>query len=335
MIDDTTPIGSEGELISTYLAPLAEGFPGAYGLKDDCAVAAPRPGCEFVFKTDAIAAGVHFLPDDPPEDIAWKALAVNVSDLAAKAAEPVGYLMSLAFPQAPTHGWMRRFAGGLAEAQAAFGMHLMGGDTDRRPGPLAITPMVVGEVPAGKLIRRDTARVGGKIFVSGCLGDAALGLVLRRDPKSGARWGLGDADAAALVVRYLRPRPALGLRDALRLAAQASMDLSDGLVKDLGRMCRASGCGARVYAECLPVSRSAGKALSAEPDLFTKIVSAGDDYEVLATVHPDLAADFEACAEAAGVAVAEIGVIVAEAGVEVIAIDGHPISFPVTGYDHF
>src|SRR6478752_3266450 len=156
------------EAIIRYLAPLAR--------------FAPKPGTELVLKTDPVAEGVHFLADDAPEDIAWKALAVNVSDLAAKAARPLGYLMALSFPEAPLVAWLTRFAAGLQTAQSAFGCHLLGGDTDRRPGPLTITITIIGEVEAGRMVRRATARPGDALFVSGTLGDAALGLMLRKDP---------------------------------------------------------------------------------------------------------------------------------------------------------
>jgi len=335
MSDDATPIRSEGELIETYLAPLAAGYPGAFGLGDDCAVAAPRAGHEFVLKTDAIAAGVHFLPDDAPEDIAWKALAVNVSDLTAKAAHPVGYLLSLSFPAAPSHGWMRRFAAGLAEAQAAFGMRLWGGDTDRRPGPLSITPAVLGEVPAGRMLRRGTARPGDRIYVSGTLGDAALGLALRRQPGQAQHWRLVPEHAAFLVRRYLRPEPRTALVPVLREHAHAAMDLSDGLMKDLGRMCRASGCGAHIEMHRIALSAAAAVVLAADPARQSSIVAAGDDYEVLASVRPDVAEAFERAAARAGVEATAIGEMADGTDVWLRDVDGRAIHLPLTGYDHF
>ena len=167
-----------------------------------------------MLKTDPVAEGVHFLPDDAPEDIAWKALAVNVSDLAAKAARPLGYLMALSFPSAPAAAWLTRFAAGLQAAQSAFGCHLLGGDTDRRPGPLTISITIIGEVEAGRMVRRATARPGDVLFVSGSLGDAALGLALRKDPGAGgplaARARRGSASARALRAAATTPRPRTG-----------------------------------------------------------------------------------------------------------------------------
>ena len=201
-------------MIQTYFAPLAAGLPGAHGLLDDCASLPPRAGEDLIVTTDAIAAGVHFFPDDAAGDIAWKALAVNVSDLAAKGATPAAYVMALAFPEQPEPEWLRAFSHGLAEAQAAFGIKLAGGDTDRRPGPLAITITAFGYVPAGRMVRRATAGPGDSIFVSGTIGDSALGLQLRRDAELAARWGLDQAAAQALIARYLRPEPRVALGPA-------------------------------------------------------------------------------------------------------------------------
>src|SRR5262245_52266792 len=166
-------LGEAGEeaIIQGFLAPLAAGFPGAFGLKDDCALLTPEPGTELVLKTDPVAEGVHFLPDDAPGDVAWKALAVNVSDLAAKGATPIGYLMALSFPAPPSSEWLAAFAQGLEQAQRKFGCHLIGGDTDRRPGPITVSITVIGSVPQGGMVRRNTARPGDGVFVSGTLGD--------------------------------------------------------------------------------------------------------------------------------------------------------------------
>ena len=313
-----------------YLAPLAAGYPGAFGLQDDCALLTPPPGTQLVLKTDPVAAGVHFFADDAPEDIAWKALAVNVSDLAAKGAEPLAYLMALALPRAPARDWMRRFADGLRDAQAAFGCHLIGGDTDRTAGPLTIAITAIGSVPAGRMVRRATARAGDLLYVTGSIGDAALGLRLRRDAGVAASWGL-DADGAAyLIQRYLRPRPALGLREALRAHAGAAMDLSDGLVKDLGRMCAASGVGARIEAGRVPLSAPARAAVRARPALLVELLTGGDDYEVLIAVPPARRAAFEAMT-----GLASIGEIVSGNGVTVMDASGAPMTFARTGWDHF
>src|SRR5512145_1907018 len=247
------------EAIIALLAPLAEGHPGSFGLKDDCALLTPPPGTGLVLKTDPVAEGVHFLPGDAPEDIAWKALAVNVSDLAAKGAIPLAYLMALSFPEAPTHAWMARFVEGLRVAQARFGCHLIGGDTDRRPGPLSVSIAAIGTVEQGRMVRRTTARPDCTLLVSGTIGDAALGLALLKDPTLAEAWELSPAEADYLIRRYRRPEPRLALAPLLRRHAAAAMDLSDGLVKDLERMLRGSGIGGRLRAGDVPLSDPARK----------------------------------------------------------------------------
>jgi len=323
------------EAIVRLLAPLALGFPGAFGLQDDCALIAPEPGCELVLKTDPVAEGVHFLPGDAPEDIAWKALAVNVSDLAAKAARPVGYLMALSFPEAPTRAWVSRFVSGLDAAQRAFGCHLVGGDTDRRPGPLTVAISIVGAVETGHMVRRGTAGAGDALLVSGTLGDAALGLALRKEPRLAKVWGLSSAEAQHLRRRYARPEPRLALAAALRAQASAAMDLSDGLAKDLGRLCAASACAAHVRLADLPLSAGAAKALAADPTLDRHIVAGGDDYEVLASVPGQKVPAFQAMAAASGVVTTRIGATSVGAGILIEGRDGRPLSLERPGWDHF
>jgi thiamine-monophosphate kinase len=323
------------EDVQRLFAPLAAGFSGAFGLADDCALLAPEPGTELVLKTDPIAEGVHFLPDDAPEDIAFKALAVNVSDLAAKAATPVGYLMALAFPLPPTRAWLKRFAAGLKAAQERFGFHLLGGDTDRRPGPLSIDITVIGSVAKGAMVRRGTAGAGQAIFVSGTLGDAGLGLALRKDASRAAAWRISPSEAEFLRRRWLRPEPRLALGEALRQCAAAAMDVSDGLIKDLGRMVKASRCGARIHVADVPLSQACRKVLEAEPRLSEEVLAGGDDYEILAAVPLDKEKRFRARAAAAGVAVTRIGHMRRGAGVRIVGLDGRPVAPGVTGFDHF
>jgi thiamine-monophosphate kinase len=331
----TTRIDGEDDLVREFLAPLAAGFAGALGLKDDCAALAPTPGTELVLKTDPVVAGVHFFADDEPADIAWKALAVNVSDLAAKGATPRIYLMALSLPTAPERAWMAKFAAGLGEAQRAFGIQLAGGDTDRTPGQLSIAITVIGEVPAGRMVRRAAARVEQAIYVSGTLGESALGLALRTDAALAEQLGLTSDEAARAIGRYLRPEPRIGLAPALLAHAAAAMDLSDGLLKDLGRMCGASGVGARVVAADLPLSPALRRAIDAEPARVSAAIAAGDDYEILATVARESCAAFEAAARATGVAVTRIGEITATPEVCVLGADGAPLSPGQTGWDHF
>jgi thiamine-monophosphate kinase len=325
----------EDHIVASAFAPLSVDWPGAFGLRDDCASILPAPGHELVLKIDPVRAGVHFFADDAPEDIAWKALAVNVSDLAAKAARPVAYLLAMSFPERPHQHWLEGFSHGLAEAQDAFGMHLIGGDTDRADGPLSIAVTVIGEVPAGRMVRRDTAQPGDALYVSGQLGEAALGLAVRAGTHEAAAWNLSAVDRDGLRSRYLRPEPKLGLRTALRNFARAAMDLSDGLAKDLGRMCRASGCGGEVDVASLPLSATMARLLEATPSLMTRLVAAGDDYEILAAVAPENEADFVTSARAGGVDVVRIGRTRTAPGVSLRGPDGRELQLETTGYDHF
>jgi thiamine-monophosphate kinase len=327
----------EADIIQRYLAPLASGYAGAFGLRDDAAVMAVPPGFELITTMDAVASGVHFFPDDDAADIGWKALAVNVSDLVAKGAIPHTYLMSLAFPEAPKLEWLAQFAFGLGEAQVAFGMTLIGGDTDRRSGPVSITISAFGLVPMGAMVRRGTAQIGDKIFVSGSLGDAAMGLKLRGRTDDAVAWGLSADQHAYLVSRYLRPLPRLALAEALRRHARASMDVSDGLLKDLRRMTAASGVGASIDSARLPLSPAAARVLTAVPGEISAILAGGDDYEVLATVSPAHVAAFQTAARAARVTVTQVGQIVEGTGVSVKGADGSEMTFPpgTDGWDHF
>lgn len=328
-------MAGEADIIQGFFAPLAAGFDGAFGLKDDAATIAPPDGCEIVVTVDAIASGVHFFPEDDAADIGWKALAVNVSDLIAKGAAPHAYVMSLAFPDLPDSAWLLGFATGLAEAQRAFGITLIGGDTDRRPGPLAVTITAIGFVPSGRIVRRATAQVGDHVFVSGTLGDSALGLKLRWEAAAGAPFTVSAAHRSDLIGRYFRPRPPLALIPALRDFASASMDISDGLVKDLTRMVEASGTGALIDVDALPLSDAARAVIALKASEMATIATGGDDYQVLATVAPQNVAGFVAAANAADVRVAEIGRIIGGDGVVILGPDGNAISFACGGYDHF
>jgi thiamine-monophosphate kinase len=331
------------ETIVALLAPLTEGDPGAFGLKDDCALLTPEPGTELVLKTDPVAEGVHFLAGDTPEDIAWKALAVNVSDLAAKGATPIAYLMALSFPEAPSRRWLAAFAAGLRDAQTRFGCRLLGGDTDRRPGPLTISITAIGSVPQGQMVRRTSAQAGCTLLVSGTIGDATLGLALAKEPGLAAAWGLTLAESEYLVRRYRRPEPRLALAPVLRRYAAASMDLSDGLVKDLERMLRGSGLGGRLRAGDVPFSEPARKVLAREPARLAQVITGGDDYEVLAAAPGPRARceELRAAAAKAGVALSDVGMAGPSAwpehgsGLLIEGPDRRPLTVDRTGWDHF
>ncbi len=328
-------VGSEAEIIETYLRPLAAGAFGAFSLNDDCAVLTVPAGQELVLSMDAVAAGVHFFPDDDPADIAWKALAVNVSDLAAKGARPLAYLMSLAFPEAPEHRWLQAFARGLRQAQDEFSIALIGGDTDRRNGPLTVTITAMGTIPAGRHVVRGDANAGDILFLSGTLGDAALGLALRQTPSLADNWSLSADRVDALVQAYLRPQPRLGLGPALLRYAAAAMDVSDGLALDLSRLCRAANVGAALSVASLPLSPAASSVVHADPQCWDRIVAGGDDYEILAAVPSSLSRDFMAAAAEGGVKVTEIGVLDDGGDVLIAGPDGEPLRPTTPGWDHF
>lgn len=329
----TKRIRTETELIETYLAPLARGAAGAFGLKDDAALIETEEGVDLVVTNDPVRAGVHFFADDDARDIAWKALAVNVSDLVAKGAEPVGYVMALAFPEPPLASWMARFALGLKEAQDAFGIQLLGGDTDRSGGPLSVSVTAFGAVPREGFVPRNGARAGDHVLVSGTLGDAALGLKLRA---GGQEPGVSEVHRGQLVGRYLRPEPRLALIPALRSYATAALDVSDGLVKDLTRLAAAAGAGIEVRYSALPLSEAARAAsVTSRTCVEQAVLGGGDDYEVLFAVTDGDLADVLAEAEAAGVTVTEIGILQPGAGVRVTGDSGDDMTPSETGFDHF
>ena len=295
----------EDELIARYLAPLAG--PGGLLLQDDAALLAPPAGCELVLTADALVAGVHFFPDDPPGSIAGKALGVNVSDLAAKGADPLGFLLTLALPDDWSEDWLAAFCAGLGLASREWSCPLLGGDTVRAAGPLVLSITAVGSVPAGRMVRRTTARPGDLVCVTGTIGDAVLGLALLSGGAGTWRDALALGDEAVLVDRYRRPRPRLALAGALRDLASAAMDVSDGLVGDLAKMLRASGVGGTLDLDRMPVSPAAAAALAADPSLRDRMATGGDDYEILFTLPPGRWADMAARAGKAGLAVAAVG----------------------------
>jgi thiamine-monophosphate kinase len=320
----------EFALIERYFRPLATDR-GAFNLADDAALYRQRPDDDLVLTTDMVAAGVHFFADDPPESIARKALRVNLSDLAAKGADPFGYLLSLALPVDWTEAWMKHFADGLAADQKAYGVTLLGGDTTKAAGGLTIAITAIGRVPKGQIVLRSGAQPGDGIFVSGTIGDGALGLRLRRG-KAGAK-GRG---AKHLLDRYLHPQPRMALAPVLRAYASAAMDVSDGLVGDLAHICEASGVGAEIEADGVPLSPAAAGMLAADRHLLATILNGGDDYEILATVPESAATAFVGEAEVAGAPVTRIGRIVAGKGPPVVRNPaGKTIKIASASHTHF
>ncbi|MGZ8388667.1 MAG: thiamine-phosphate kinase [Rhodoplanes sp.] len=325
----------EDRLIARHFRPLATD-PGAFGLTDDAAILVPPAGCDLVLKADAIIGGVHFLPDDPPGTVAQKALRVNLSDLAAKGARPLGFLLSLALPKEIGEDWLAAFARGLKEDAERYACPLFGGDTDRTPGPIMVSVAAFGAVPHGTMVRRSGARPGDRVVVTGMIGDAVLGLKLRRDPNAAARWRLDLAMRDALVARYRLPQPRNAVAEIFRRHASGGMDVSDGLAGDLAKLCAASGVDAVIDAAHVPLSDGARRAVAAEPALLADLLTGGDDYEIVATVAADNLGALIAEAAAAGVAVSEIGAIeTGEGRAEFIGTDGRPLVFARRSFSHF
>ncbi|GGE46338.1 thiamine-monophosphate kinase [Agaricicola taiwanensis] len=325
----------EDELIARFLRPLATSE-GAAELRDDAAGYAPPPGHELVLTTDAIVAGVHFFPDDPADAIARRALRVNLSDLAAKGAEPAGYLLTLALPPDWTVNWLEAFTNGLRADQQAFGLSLYGGDTVRTHGPVWVSVTAFGLVPDGRRPLRAGARVGDCIYLSGSVGDAALGLLLRQNPDLFKSWGISIDERDHLLDRYLKPQPRVRLASTIAKFASASMDVSDGLLGDLERLCEASDVAAAVEIDNLPLSPAARKALRADFDAQAAVLGGGDDYEILATLPPEHVKDFEESARRARIPVTRIGEIVGGAAGRLrVTSGGRVLNVPARKYQHF
>ncbi|RIA55198.1 thiamine-phosphate kinase [Dichotomicrobium thermohalophilum] len=331
----------EEDIIRTYFAPLAAGLPGAFDLKDDAAALAPPPDTDLVVTTDALVAGVHFLPDDPPADVAAKALGVNLSDLAGKGADPLAYTLSVSLPTPPSANWLAGFRDGLAALQEAHGIQLIGGDTTCSPTAVMLSIAAFGTVPAGRMVRRSTARVGDLLYASGTIGDAALGLYVATKDKRTDKWGLDLEAQNDLLSRYRRPQPRTNLARVVRDFATAGLDISDGLVIDAARLCRTSGVSTTMRVENVPLSRAARDCLHADPDCLETILTGGDDYELLFTVPPQRVDALCGAAEAAGTPVHCVGEITGPATqqeaspVTVIGNDGAPLHLAHSGYTHF
>ena len=308
---DALPV--EFDRIARHFRPLAG--PGSLGLTDDAAVFAPPPGREMVVTADAMVEGVHFLPGTAPALVARKLLRVNLSDLAAMGATPLGYLVTLSVPRSLGDDWFAGFASGLAMDQESFGISLLGGDTTQTPGVLTVSLTAIGHVAPAAALRRSGAQAGDAVWVTGTIGDGALGL-------AAARRELADPDGW-LRSRYDLPTPRLGL--PLAGWARAAMDVSDGLFQDLGHICRASGVGAVVEAALVPLSP---QARAAGPEWAETALVGGDDYELLLAAPPGVDPP-------TGVAATRIGRFLAGEGVRVLDESGHDMPLARLGWSHF
>lgn len=320
----------EFSLIATHFAPLAQGADSALGLQDDAALLSVPAGQQVVMTQDSIAQGVHFLGTETPGEIAQKLLRVNLSDMAAMGATPLYYLFSAGWPKGVDEAYIAQFAQGLAADQAEFRITLMGGDTIALAAQAVHCVTMLGLVPQGQALRRNGAQAGDAVYVSGTIGDGALGLLLERDKTI----EIPDAARRALCARYRLPRPRIALGMALRGLATACLDVSDGLLQDAGHIARASSVQIVLNRDSIPLSEHAEILLKKMPSWREKIVSGGDDYELLFTAPADSPQKMAKIAAQTGVSITHIGHVSQGSGVELLDANGQPVAICATGYRH-
>ncbi len=314
----------EFELIARYFAPLARTFRGARGLKSDNAYFPADARHDLAVKTDGIVEGVHFLPDEKPEHVAARALRVCLSDLAAGGAIPFTYQLALSLNRNFKESWLAGFARGLAADQRRYGIVLSGGDTSQTPGPTTIVITAFGKVAHGKGLGRDGARAGDELWVSGTIGDAALGLLAAR----------GELAEASLEKRYRLPQPRTGLGPRLIGVATATADVSDGLIADAGHIAEASQLAVNIERERVPLSAAARRAVGRRPALWSNVLGGGDDYEILIALPQRKRSALLAAARAAHVGVTRIGAFSIGKGVH-LTVAGQEQAVQRAGYVHF
>lgn len=296
------------------------------GIGDDCALLIPPLQNELAISTDTLVCGTHFLPDINPADLGYKALAVNLSDLAAMGADPAWLSLALTLPEV-NEPWLAAFSDSLFSLLDYYEMQLIGGDTTR--GPLSLTLTVHGWIPVDKALTRSGAKAGDWIFVTGTLGDSAAGLaVLQAQLKVD-----DDARCDYLVNRHLRPTPRILAGQALRQLASSALDLSDGLASDLGHILKASGCGARIDLDKIPLSEALAHSCSREQALRWALTG-GEDYELCFTVPEKNRGAIETALAALALPCTCIGQIAANGGFKLFD-GGEPVEFEARGYDHF
>jgi len=329
--------GSEFDIISKYFKPLSEGADEALGLADDAALLSVPDGYQLVVTTDAVVAGVHFLESLSPEDVAYKAVGVNFSDLAAMGAAPHAVFLAAQFSPDLSEDWIAAFAGGLKSALEPSGAKLLGGDTVSTPGPMAFTVTALGHVRTGQALMRSGARQGDLVFATGTIGDGALGLALLL----GQIQDLSQEHRNHLARRYARPQPRwdFAMELSKRGLASAAVDVSDGLVADLGHICKASGVTATIETEQVLLSGAAQAVLEGSPERIKDVFTGGDDYELVFTAPETALSDLEELSEMLSLPLSAIGRIEAldtqsDGFVEVLDTNGHPISLGPGGYRH-
>jgi thiamine-monophosphate kinase len=296
------------------------------GVGDDSALVQLSRGMELAISVDTMVSGTHFFPDVDPENLGHKALAVNLSDMAAMGAMPYWAMLALTLPKVD-HEWLAAFAKGFFDLAEEFGVTLIGGDTTR--GPLTLTVTIMGEVPAGASLRRSGAKAGNDIWVSGHLGDAALAVAHRH-----GKLQLDEADYREAVMRLYEPTPRVALGQALRGLATAAIDISDGLLADVGHICKLSKVGAVVELAALPLSPIAAKHIASDAGR-NAVIAGGDDYELCFTANPNSREVLMDLSKMLGVPLTRIGQLMRGKGVSLVGSDGKPVKIDGRGYDHF
>lgn len=307
--------------IATYFAPLAAKAKGALGLTDDAAFLAPPPNEQLVVTQDTIVEGVHFIGDEPARQIAQKALRVNLSDLAAKGATPLAYFLSLSLPPSRDEQWIADFATGLAADQDSYGITLMGGDSTASRQGVVITITAMGSTPS--LISRSGAQAGDIVYVTGTIGDAALGLQAAR----------GEGGDASTFDRYRLPQPRLAAIPLLRAFATASLDVSDGLLQDIQHISKQSKLGIDIALERLPLSDSAAH-FAHDAEHLLQLATGGDDYEIAFTAPPEETTQIQQYAKQAGLRVTAIGSCKKGASISISYAEKALPLPPILGYTH-
>ncbi len=318
-------------MIAKLFAPLAANDPGAFGLADDAAAVQVPSGQDLVVTKDMLVEGVHFLRDDPPDLVAKKALRVNLSDLAGKGATPKNYLLALSLAPWIGDAWLTRFAAGLADDQKRFAVTLIGGDTTATTGPLTLSITAFGTVPSGHMIHRKGARPRDAVFVTGSIGDAGAGLAVLK----GEGVGLSDFDRSALISRYQLPEPRVSIGPQLLGIASSALDVSDGLLADLGHIAKVSDVRIAVDAAKIPVARATQALWGQGRETVLRAATAGDDYEIAFTAPASARKRIDALSRSSGVAIAEIGRVEAGSGAHLLDEKGKPIAGPRAGFTHF
>ena len=325
------PARGEFDLIARFFKPLSRAAPGAFALGNDGALLTPPAGASLVVTKDLMVAGVHYPEGEAPSVLARRLLRVNLSDLAAMGADAVAYALGLALPEGVADSWVEDFSAGLAQDQARFGVALIGGDTVAAKGPAVLSLTAFGTVAAGACLTRSGAREGDDIYVSGTIGDAALGLRAVR----GGLPALSPADRDALAVRFRLPEPRLALGAALVGVATCAIDVSDGLVADLGHLCAESGVAACIDADAVPLSAAGRRAIAGAEADIADLATGGDDYELLFCVRPSGRGAVEALGRRLDIALSRIGTTERGQGVTVVGADGRPLPLIRAGYRHF